>query len=267
MSEPPPLPPSYEEAILGRPHTIAAPVVIHPYPPTTCLHYYVFQESSAPSAVPQVLSYPGSLASAAPTLPTTLYEWRRCGLDLITNLHQVHISARLGDSYIFTDNSKSLLYSATIEMDTQCICCSVPRGPGVTFNLTSRSGQHVLVVHRVATHSCFSFMQMSLRVCIPPDLMLGTVEGNEAHTILTNSSGDILCDVEQEEVCCSCRHPPHQVIPSGFPHDTGSIAEASDGLLITFPTVLDVPARTLLLCCALNLQYTQEMQQWRQAVS
>ncbi|XP_045594501.2 uncharacterized protein [Procambarus clarkii] len=258
MSEPPP--PSYDEAILGRPFTIA-PVVIHPYPAATCLHCYVFQESPAPSTPPQVSSLPESPAAVLPPLPSTLYEWQRCGLDLITNLHQVHISCRLGDSYIFTDTTKSLLYSATLDMGNECMCCSVPRGPGVTFNLTSRHGQHVMVVHRAAKASCFPFMEMRLSVCIPPDVLLGTVEGRDAHCILCNASGDIVCDVEQEEVCCSCKTLPYQVIPSGFPHDTGSIAVASDGLLITFPSVLDVPTRTLLLCCALNLQYMHEEQE------
>ncbi|KAK8751260.1 hypothetical protein OTU49_013737, partial [Cherax quadricarinatus] len=161
------------------------------------------QESTVPSAPP--LSHPGSPSVA--TISNT-YQRHRYGLELITNLHQVCISTRRGDSYVFTDTTRSLLYTAAIDMEIQCWCYNAPKGPGITFNLTNRNGQHVLVVQRTICHS-------------------------------------------------SCTDT-ETVTPAGFPRDTGSIVSSSDGLLITFPAVLDVSTRTLLLCCALNLQYTKE---------
>nr|XP_045606798.1 uncharacterized protein LOC123763617 [Procambarus clarkii]XP_045606799.1 uncharacterized protein LOC123763617 [Procambarus clarkii]XP_045606800.1 uncharacterized protein LOC123763617 [Procambarus clarkii]XP_045606801.1 uncharacterized protein LOC123763617 [Procambarus clarkii] len=245
-------PQTFEEAMMGRPHSYA-PFMFHPHP-TACLHYYVF-ESTVPSAPP--LSYPGSPSVA--TIPNN-YVVQRSGLDLIASLHQVCLSSRQGDSYVFTDITRSLLYTATIATEVRCWCCAAPTGPGITFNLTSRNGHHALVVQRLAKHSCCSSTETNVTVCIPPDVTLGTVDGMELHCVICNSSGDVLCDVEQEEVCCSCTALPYQVTPNGYPHDKGSIAHSRDGLLITFPAVFDLPTRTLLLCCALNLQYGKELQ-------
>ncbi|MPC43366.1 hypothetical protein E2C01_037011 [Portunus trituberculatus] len=105
-------------------------------------------------------------------------------------------------------------------------------------------------------------------VKIPPDVMIGTVEGKGENFTLINPSGDITCYVEKEdEACCSCSNASHksrtqtritnsfvpQVVPVGFPHDLGSLTRTSTGLVITFPAVLDVATRLLLTCCALNL--------------
>ncbi|KAK8751259.1 hypothetical protein OTU49_013737, partial [Cherax quadricarinatus] len=211
------------------------------------------QESTVPSAPP--LSHPGSPSVA--TISNT-YQRHRYGLELITNLHQVCISTRRGDSYVFTDTTRSLLYTAAIDMEIQCWCYNAPKGPGITFNLTNRNGQHVLVVQRTICHSSCTDTETTMTVHVPPDVILGTIELKDLHCVLCNPSGDIVCEVDQDVSCCSCGTPPYQVTPAGFPRDTGSIVSSSDGLLITFPAVLDVSTRTLLLCCALNLQYTKE---------
>lgn len=252
-----PLAPIFQinDAILqGQPYVIY-PMAPHLFP-TFGLQQYVSEASTAPSAPP--LSTAGSpTASLAQNTPQY---WRPYGLDPIADMHQIFLNYRQGDKYIITDTMKSHMYTGIIDMETTCFCSSSPKGPGVTFNLTSRNGQHCLVVHSTSTeyHMCYS-PETTVSVCIPPDVSLGTVEGNDVQFTLNNTSGDVLCYIVGEKTnCCACTFPSYQVIPAGFPHDVGTIAHFDSGLIITFPAVLDVPARTLLLCFALILQYTRE---------
>ncbi|XP_045100950.1 uncharacterized protein LOC123497983 [Portunus trituberculatus] len=248
QQQPPLHPPTYEVAMLGQPYVIA-PMLPYQHYESTLQHYV--QMSTAPSAPPLSPS------------PTQIQEqrrfWNHYGLDLVMGFHQIYLHGRTGDKYLLTDATKSLLYTAAIDVETTCFCCTVPRGPGVTFNLTSRNHQHVLTVHRSTQAFWCSSQETEVDVKIPPDVMIGTVEGKGENFTLINPSGDITCYVEKEdEACCSCSNASHKVVPVGFPHDLGSLTRTSTGLVITFPAVLDVATRLLLTCCALNLQYAEE---------
>ncbi|KAK4304417.1 hypothetical protein Pmani_023630 [Petrolisthes manimaculis] len=281
-------PPSYESAMLGQPYVIA-PMTPYPYPfPTpdnTTLHHYVYgcssstnsgssQLSTAPSAPPfsppptSVTVPPSSRrlpvpppppsSTSLPVGPNEVHYWRHHGLDLLLSTNYIHITKRRDDKYSITDNTKSLLYTTTIDMETTCCCCSSPRGPGITFHLASRNKQQVLTIQQFTHNSCCSAREMEVNVSLPSNVALGTVEGKGSHFTLSNQSGDVLCYLDQENDCCNCCPVPFKVIPASFPHDVGTVDQCGQGTMVTFPMVLDVATRTLLVAFALSQQYMRE---------
>lgn len=246
--QPLPPPPTYEVAMLGQPYVIA-PMVPYPYYESSLQHYV--QMSTAPSAPP--------LSPSPSQTQEQRQFWHHQGLDLVMGFHQIYLEGRKGDKYLITDATRSLLFTAAIDVETTCFCCSIPRGPGVTFFVNSRNRQHVLTLHRTTQAFWCSGEETDMEVRLPPGTMLGTVEGKGENFTLHNPSGDITCYVEkEEETCCSCSNASHKVVPVGFPHDLGSVQLSGTGLVITFPAVLDVANRVLLICCAINLQYATE---------
>ncbi|XP_063872201.1 uncharacterized protein LOC135106799 isoform X2 [Scylla paramamosain] len=159
QQQPPSYPPTYEVAMLGQPYVIA-PMLPYQHYESTLQHYV--QMSTAPSAPPLSPS------------PTEIQEqrrfWNHYGLDLVMGFHQIYLHSRTGDKYLLTDASKSLIYTAAIDVETTCFCCTVPRGPGVTFNLTSRNQQHVLTVHRSTQTFWCSSEETVVPVGFPHDL-------------------------------------------------------------------------------------------------
>ncbi|XP_050738730.1 uncharacterized protein LOC127009569 [Eriocheir sinensis] len=245
-----PADPMDEASLLGQPSVIA-PMMPHLHYETSLQYYVQMTEAPLPSAPP--------ISPSPPQTQEHSRFWQHYGLDLIMGLNQVLLRHRIGDKYTIRNMSKALLYTATIDTETTCFCCSVPRGEGVTFNVTSRNQQQVLKVHRTTQMTGCTDEEKDVEVRIPPDVMIGTVEERGHTASLINPSGEITCYVEMEsDDCCYCSWPSHKVVPVAFPDDVGSVEATDGGLIITFPTVLDVANRVLLLCCALNIQYTSE---------
>ncbi|XP_047499010.1 uncharacterized protein LOC125045647 isoform X1 [Penaeus chinensis] len=242
----PPPPPSYDEAMFGRP----AEPADAPLPQLTTyntMHDYVQSSSAAP---------------AAPSVPSTSIPptyWTYHGLDQLTNLHQVCVSDRKHDSYRVTDTTKTLLFTAALEMESVCLCCTSERGPGMNFFLLTSTDQKVLLGNRIKNQMCCAFPVETVTVSRPPDVKIGTVEGYSKNFSLKNASGDILCNLEmRDRGCCDCSDKTYQVVPSSAPYSQGSVEIHCDGCMITFPSDMDVISKALLICFAVNLLYSRE---------
>lgn len=65
------------------------------------------------------------------------------------------------------------------------------------------------------TQLCYLRWQ-EVEVCIPPDVMIGTVETQGMKVSIMNPSGEITCYVEMESNdCCYCSFPSHKVSQEG----------------------------------------------------
>ncbi|XP_042866291.1 uncharacterized protein LOC122249463 [Penaeus japonicus] len=244
MGQPPP--PSYEEAMFGCPAESDNSYTPHLNTYST-MHHYVQSSSAAPPA-------PYEPPTAIPATYWTLH-----GLDQLANLHQVCVSDRKHDSYRVTDTTKTLLFTAALEMESVCICCSTEKGPGMNFYLLTSSDQKVLLGNRVKNETCCAEPVETVTVTRPPDVKIGSVEGHGKNFSIKNASGDTLCNLEMgDRGCCDCSEKIYQVVPASAPHNEGSVELRCDGCMITFPSALDVFTKAMLICFAINLLYTVE---------
>ncbi|XP_069982962.1 uncharacterized protein [Penaeus vannamei] len=198
-------PPRYEEPLFGRPAEPASTAVPQLTTYNT-LHDYVQLSSAAPSA-PLV---PSS------SIPASY--WTYHGLDQLASLRQVCVSDRKHDSYRVTDTTKTLLFTAALEMESVCLCCNSEKGPGMNFYLLTSADQKVLLGNRIKSEVCCSDPVETVTVSRPPDVKIGTVEGHGKNFALKNASGDTLCSLEMEDRgCCDCSEKIYQVQAWWFP--------------------------------------------------
>ncbi|XP_037789051.1 uncharacterized protein LOC119584480 isoform X2 [Penaeus monodon] len=184
-------------------------------------------------------------ASPPPTGPTTAWTNSRTSTKY--------------DSYRVTDTTKTLLFTAALEMESVCLCCSSEKGPGMNFFLLTSTDQKVLLGNRIKSQMCCAFPVETVTVSRPPDVKIGTVEGHSKNFALKNASGDILCNLEMKDRgCCDCSDKVYQVVPSSAPYSQGLVEIHCDGCMITFPSDMDVISKALLICFAINLLYSRE---------
>ncbi|XP_064113495.1 uncharacterized protein LOC135220112 [Macrobrachium nipponense] len=188
-------------------------------------------------------------------------DWYFQGLHYLANVHKVSISQRKGNCYTVCDMIRTVLYVVKIPMEHVCCGCKEPVGPGVNFKVSTSFHHPVLDIMTYEDRFCRRVPFVEGEVKVKPDVKLGVMEGDIDHVVMLSSvSGDALCSIELTDIgCCSCDGRVYEVIPTTARQEAGSIfCNDEQELILTFPSVFDVPRRALLLSCAISMQYQIE---------
>ncbi|XP_064119120.1 uncharacterized protein LOC135224181 [Macrobrachium nipponense] len=243
-------PPPPHEGVLPGAAIPTAPLVPVSFP-ASALEMYM-NGSTAPTApsISQVQSPDSS------PLPGALEYWKYHKLHHLANRQQLCISHRRGNCYDLTDTMDTVLYTASIEMQTDCFCCGkAPKGPGTTWHMTNPTAGLALSFHLARELSCFHEAVLTTTVKMASEAHLGRAEGKGSKFTLKNPAGDDLCYLHLDDRCCNCEDIPYMVIPAGDTNDTGDVVKYNGGFLITFPRSLDVPTRALLAATIISIQF------------